>query len=242
MEIWAHRGSHDRGLEPGSAPLENTLPAFELALAEGAQGIELDVWASCDGEAVVIHDEWLGRLSAGADERDLRTLTAAEIALVELRGGHRIPTLRAVLHRVAGRVPINVELKSVAAAAPVARVLAQGDWPVVVSSFEVAALEAMRDCAPQVPRALLTETLPEGEAPLAQLRALGCVAWHAAQQGLGAEAVRAAQALLGPQSVRTWTVNDAQRAAQLAAAGVAAVMTDHPARLRRALEALRVGA
>ena len=49
----AHRGARD------SAP-ENTLAAFELALAHGADGIELDVTRCCSGEIVVLHDE-IGR-------------------------------------------------------------------------------------------------------------------------------------------------------------------------------------
>ena len=47
--IWAHRGAS------AYAP-ENTIPAFELALSMGSDGIELDVQRSADGQLVVIHD------------------------------------------------------------------------------------------------------------------------------------------------------------------------------------------
>lgn len=57
-EIFAHRGAS------GYAP-ENTLEAFRLAMEQGADGIELDVHLTKDGEVVVIHDETLDRTSDG---------------------------------------------------------------------------------------------------------------------------------------------------------------------------------
>ena len=57
-EIWAHRGARRE------AP-ENTLPAFELAVAQGADGIELDVQLSADGVVVVMHDESVDRTTDG---------------------------------------------------------------------------------------------------------------------------------------------------------------------------------
>ena len=57
MELWAHRGSHSH-----SGLVENTLPAFEQALREGAFGIELDVHLSADGIPIVFYDETLDRL------------------------------------------------------------------------------------------------------------------------------------------------------------------------------------
>ena len=49
-KVWAHRGAS--GYRP-----ENTLEAFELAIRQGADGIELDVHTSVDGELIVMHDE-----------------------------------------------------------------------------------------------------------------------------------------------------------------------------------------
>jgi glycerophosphoryl diester phosphodiesterase len=56
--VCAHRGLS--GLCP-----ENTLPAFAAAIALGADEIELDVWASRDGELVVCHDDDVSRTSNG---------------------------------------------------------------------------------------------------------------------------------------------------------------------------------
>ena len=56
--VLAHRGYSAK------AP-ENTMAAFELALAVGADGIELDVHMTRDGEIVVIHDDTLDRTTNG---------------------------------------------------------------------------------------------------------------------------------------------------------------------------------
>ena len=55
-EIWAHRGASEE------AP-ENTMAAFELAVKQKADAIEIDVQVSSDGEVVICHDESLERLA-----------------------------------------------------------------------------------------------------------------------------------------------------------------------------------
>jgi glycerophosphoryl diester phosphodiesterase len=236
LEIWAHRGSHGGPSGESGLPLENTIPAFLLAIDEGAAGIELDVLSTLDGVAAVIHDEVLARLTDGADLRDLTHLTWAELSQVSLRGGHRVPELGEVLDAVAGRVMVNIELKSVAAAVSAAEVLAtRGHLPVVVSSFLPAALSTLRAKVPTAEIALLTEFSPDGLAPVEALDAMGCIAWHAPARGLTAQAVSDARAALKGGPVRAWTVNSAAEARRLARIGVVAVMTDHPARLAAAL-------
>ncbi|HEY1418228.1 MAG TPA: glycerophosphodiester phosphodiesterase family protein, partial [Myxococcaceae bacterium] len=58
MRILGHRGASS------DAP-ENTLTAFQLALDQGADGVELDARLCASGEVVVFHDEWLERLTGG---------------------------------------------------------------------------------------------------------------------------------------------------------------------------------
>ena len=55
-KVWAHRGAS--GYRP-----ENTMEAFELAIKQGADGIELDVHTSADGELIVMHDETVDRVT-----------------------------------------------------------------------------------------------------------------------------------------------------------------------------------
>jgi phosphoglycolate phosphatase len=235
--VWAHRGSHrGRGGDPW-APLENTRAAFARALAEGAAGIELDVWASADGVAAVIHDERLGRLTGGADDRAVPALPWAALDAVSLVADGRVPSLVEVLSDVDGRVPVNVELKHAAAAGPALAALASYGGPVVVSSFEASALAEVALRSPTTPRAALSYPGVGPEALAAAWALPGVVAWHAPAEGLAAETVAAARA--AGCVVRAWTVNSVAEARRLRAIGVEAVLSDHPGRLRWALEGRR---
>ena len=101
---FAHRGLH------GDGRIENSRAAFEAALAAGS-GIELDVQASADGEAMVFHDYELGRLTDGFGA--LRTLGSTELQRVRLKGSDEtIPTLLEILALIGGRAPLLIELKS----------------------------------------------------------------------------------------------------------------------------------
>ena len=101
---FAHRGLH------GAGRLENSRAAFEAAIAAGV-GIELDVQASADGEAFVIHDYELERLTQG--DGSVRTLGAAELKRIRLKGSDEtIPTLSEILTLVNGRAALLIEVKS----------------------------------------------------------------------------------------------------------------------------------
>src|SRR3954470_3617472 len=114
-QVFAHRGGCALGPE-------NTIAAFDLGMASGADGLELDVHLSSDGVVVVHHDETLDRTTNGAGP--LGRLTAAELAIVDagyrfadtggrfsFRGqGIGIPTWREVLRRYPD-TPIIIEMK-----------------------------------------------------------------------------------------------------------------------------------
>lgn len=109
-EIFAHRGAS------GYAP-ENTMEAFRLAKDMGADGIELDVHLSKDGEVVVIHDETLDRTSNGQGK--IRDYTLAELKKFSVHNGMekykgvQIPTLKEVLDFVKdSSMKVNIELKT----------------------------------------------------------------------------------------------------------------------------------
>src|SRR5512147_1736179 len=106
--IFAHRGAS------AHAP-ENTLAAFELALSQGADAIELDVKLSSDGQVVVIHDPTVDR-TTGAKGRvkdmtlaDMRTLDAGSFFSQNFVN-EKIPTLEEVFETMGKRLFINVEL------------------------------------------------------------------------------------------------------------------------------------
>ncbi len=109
-QIFAHRGA--KAVAP-----ENTLPAFERALAMGVDGIELDVHCSKDGQLVVIHDESLERTTSGTGK--VSDYTAAQLAKIDAGSyfnpafaGTGVPTLAEVFDLVGNRCRVNVELKS----------------------------------------------------------------------------------------------------------------------------------
>ena len=109
-KIFAHRGAS------AYAP-ENTLEAFSMAMEQGADGIELDVQLTKDGEAVVIHDETIDRVSDGkgyVKDYTLKELKAFSFNNhMETYAGTRIPTLQEVLELVKpGEMKVNIELKT----------------------------------------------------------------------------------------------------------------------------------
>ena len=105
--FWAKPFAH-RGLHDDERP-ENSLAAIEGAMDAG-YGIELDVQASADGEAMVFHDYTLERLSG--DESRIQEHDADTLRDVRLAGtGETIPTLAEVLEHVNGRAPILIEIK-----------------------------------------------------------------------------------------------------------------------------------
>lgn len=106
--IFAHRGAS------AHAP-ENTLAAFDLAIEQGADGVELDVKLSADGQVVVIHDATVDR-TTGAHGR-VKDMTLAELRSLgagsffsEKFQSEKIPTLEEVFETVGKRTFINVEL------------------------------------------------------------------------------------------------------------------------------------
>ena len=102
----AHRGLHDAA----NGVIENTPSAFEAAIA-GNYAIECDLQLSADGEAMVHHDDVLGRLTDGAGRLD--AMPAAELKRVAFKATKdRMLTLGELCALVAGRATLVIELKS----------------------------------------------------------------------------------------------------------------------------------
>ena len=135
--VVAHRGAS------ADAP-ENTLEAFRLGIAQGADALELDVRLSADGIAVVIHDATLDRTTNGTGA--VAGLTFDALRRVDAGGGARIPTLQEVLEEFP-TTPILLEIKAAEAQDAVAREIdrAGARQRVVIASFEHRALERLRN-------------------------------------------------------------------------------------------------
>jgi len=134
--ISAHRGSS--GHEP-----ENTLRAFELAIAQGAQMIELDLHLSHDDHVVVIHDDDL----EGSTDRSglIASLTLAEIRKADAGKGERVPTLQETLELARNRVQLYLELKGAGVAESAIQAVREFEMldQVLFASFDMALMQQL---------------------------------------------------------------------------------------------------
>jgi glycerophosphoryl diester phosphodiesterase len=229
--IIGHRGA-------SAHAAENTLAAFRRARADGADGVELDVRPCATGEPVVFHDDDLSRL-AGRPER-VADLSWAALREVRLAGGEPIPLLAEVLDDL-GPLLVNVEIKAARAIEPrVARMipavarLVRGDARALVSSFNPFALAQLRLGARAVPTALLfgseqSRPLREGWAR----RLLRPSAVH--PEHVLCDAARVAGWHGEGRTVHVWTVDGEETVRRVAGWGVDGIITNDPARTRRAL-------
>jgi glycerophosphoryl diester phosphodiesterase len=152
----AHRGLHDiaRGI------VEN-MPAAAQAAIDGNFAIECDIQLSSDGEAMVHHDNALGRLTEGSGA--LLGKTAAELRTVLFKNtSERMMTLGDLCALVAGRVPLVIEVKSHfdgdrRLVKRMADTLAAYSGPAVGMSFDPDQVLALRELIPRRARGIVAE-------------------------------------------------------------------------------------
>lgn len=220
-EVIAHRGAS------GYAP-EHTFAAYDLALAQGADVLELDVRATADGELVLLHDRTLERTTG--DPRRIDALAAAEVAQVPHPA--RPVTLDAVLRRYGRDARFLVDLKEPEPAweGRVVEAIARHGLRerAVIQSFDLPALARVRRAAPPVPVSTLYRRSDRAaiEIDAVPPYAEGIGPWHGV---VDAELVEAAHAR--GLSVRPWTVDDAAEAQRLRALGVDGIITNVPDRV-----------
>jgi glycerophosphoryl diester phosphodiesterase len=228
--IWAHRGASD------IAP-ENTLEAFSLARDMGADGIELDVHLSKDGELIVAHDETVDRCSGGTGR--ILDMTLGEIKRLDFSNGKagyrdvKAPTLAEVFELVKPTdMTVNVELKSGA-------VLYEGieekcvrlarefgvEERIWYSSFNHYSLLMLRAIEPGARIApLYTEALVE---PWHYAARIGAQAIHPYYPTMATPRMMESLAETGI-SCHPWTVDDEKALMWMAQLGVDAVITNKP--------------
>jgi glycerophosphoryl diester phosphodiesterase len=152
----AHRGLHDiaRGI------VEN-MPAAAQAAIDGNFAIECDIQLSSDGEAMVHHDNALGRLTEGSGP--LLSKTAAELKAIQFKNTpERMMTLGDLCALVAGRVPLVIEVKSHfdgdrRLVKRMAEVLASYSGTAVGMSFDPDQVLALRELIPGLARGIVAE-------------------------------------------------------------------------------------
>jgi len=147
--VAAHRGKTERALE-------NSLAAFSRSVADDADMIEFDVRLSADGIPVVIHDERTGRTAR--ENLWVARCSEARLRKVRLKNGEPLPFLGDVLDVVGGKVPVNIEVKTVGGMGAVARALAAAGYTgeVLLSSGLREECAAAASVCPGIPCGLVT--------------------------------------------------------------------------------------
>ncbi|WBS04302.1 glycerophosphodiester phosphodiesterase [Pseudoduganella sp. SL102] len=229
----AHRGG-------GTTAPENTIAALAAGLRHGYRAVEFDVMLSRDGVGVVMHDPEFGRTVAGPGS--VAETDAAALARLDAGAwfgpafaGEPVPLFVPFAEYCKGHgIWMNVEIKpapghDAATGRYVAETVRQlfpgesdaGRLP-LLSSFSPTALRAARAAAPELPRAIAFEGLPddwEGQA-----RELGVLSVHVDHARLTPALARAVKA--AGFGLFCYTVNDAARARALLSWGVDAICTD----------------
>ena len=228
--VIAHRGAS------GTLP-ENTLPAYALAVEQGADMIEIDLHHTRDGAIVVTHDAELERIGGRGEVGDA---SLAEVRALDAGGGAQVPTLDETLDRFAAQVPFNLEIKRGS----------RGDYPDLVE----AALQAVVSRG-QLERTLFSsfyDTVLQSLRRAAPEARIGCLlspreeaGWLERARSLGAEAVNPSIVLASPELVRTahaeglavyvYTVDEPEDMRRLLDAGVDGLFTNFPERMRALL-------
>lgn len=228
-KIWAHRGAS------AYAP-ENTLEAFQLAVDMKAEGVELDVHLSADGELMVGHDETVDRCSDGTGM--ICQMTCAQLKELDFGvrfpqyRGAKMPTLEEVyrLLKPAGLF-INIEIKSLPniyegieqKLDKLATAMGMQDR-IIYSSFDHYTLVEMRRINPAVPLGILYS---HGEyEPWRYAAAMGVNALHPWYPSLKRPVVPGSQA--AGIAVHPWTVDGEQELAWMYRLGVEAVISNKP--------------
>ncbi len=215
--IFAHRGASIK------AP-ENTLKAFDLAIKEGANGIEFDIRLSADEVIVVIHDGTINRTSNSTGK--VNSLTLEELQKFDFGEGEKIPTLKEVLEKFGNKYWLNIEIKEEGFELILVDLLKElkVKEKIVISSFLIPALLKIKKIAPEIPTGYLYEyDLNELDGLLEEVTVNGI---HPVKENITKELVQDAHQK--NLAVRAWTVDNPEIAQKLAEYGIDGIITNDP--------------
>ncbi len=232
---------------------ENTLAAFARGIAEKADGVEMDVHLSKDGEIIVMHDADLSRTTDGSGK--IGDLTLAEIrrynAAAKFGGGavdpQKVPTFQEAVDLVAGRVALQVEIKVkpdgtryAGIEQKVIDVLRKANMveKTVVISFDWNVLKDIKAIEPRLNTGALAgsayfRSVSDPATAAQQVKAVGA-------DYFGVDKAYMSEALLTELrklsiGAGAWTVNTEADMRRIAAMGPAFITTDRPDLLRQVL-------
>ncbi len=239
--VIAHRGNR------AHAP-ENTIEAFQQAVAAGADAIELDLRLTRDGEVVVFHDPTLDRTTDSSGFIEMRTreqlLSVDAGARFSTDGGWarpyfgqdvRIPTFHELVDAMPSDLPMLVEIKTATVSEPLRRIISDRklEKRVVVAAFNKRSIQPFRSSgfalgATMAEAAeLLVPALRGRDVNNLPFDAL-CISQR--WKGLPLPLAAIARCIRNAGKViHVWTVNDPSEAQQLWRSGVHGIITDDPA-------------
>ena len=223
MLVYGHRGACV-DVRP------NTVEAYELAVSQGADGVELDVRRTRDDAIVIFHDDRSAPDAIPFVELDLRDIKAAT---------PWIPTLDEAWDALGPSALLNIEIKNVygqadydppqRVAVGLVRWIADHDTGdrVLVSSFNTQALDTVKHLDRSIPTGLLAMSWLDPMVALGRARDGGHVSANLSLLRALNEAEQIVEAA-GDLDVLVWTVNDPSHTLALADAGIAGIFTDDP--------------
>jgi glycerophosphoryl diester phosphodiesterase len=232
--VVAHRGF-------SSLAPENTLAALSKAIEIGAGGSEFDVYASCDGKLVVMHDGKVDRTTDG--KGDITKMSLAELKKLDAGSwkgsqfkGERIPTLEEMLTKLKGTQckPV-IEIKERGIAEKVVADVRNADMvdQAVVISFHADAVKQVRALEPRIPCAWLCGEFPKqlpaekhAEWLVSQAKACDTDFVDLSYKMLSADLV--AQLQKQGLTVWAWTVDEPKDMDDVMGWGVASITTNRP--------------
>lgn len=232
--VWGHRGSPEKRVE-------NTVPSFLMAVEDGADGVELDVYLSNDGVVTVFHDSTLKRL-AGV-ESHVGAMPFAELQRLDLTAGSlspgRIPSLQEVYETLPSKLLFNIELKGWGTdpdglEAAVVDIIKRFNAleRTIISSFSPVRLRRIRGVEPSLRRAFLHAGSLANVPDRTLLRVAGRI------EGLHPEHRQTDEDYLANARARglfvnPWTVDEDSEMQRLIELGVDGIITNRPSSARK---------
>ncbi|ASS75612.1 hypothetical protein CIG75_11850 [Tumebacillus algifaecis] len=233
----AHRGA------AAHAP-ENTIAAFDKAVALHADFIELDIQLCKDGELVVLHDDTVNRTTDG--QGNVKNFTLAQLRKLDAGSkfhpsfkGATIPTLDEVLTRYKGSIGILIEMKTPSRYPSMEQKVAsllqkhkmdQADSGVIVQSFDSRSLQTFHQLAPLVPIGVLIDRADLLNEPQLIRYSSFATYINPNKKLINSHLVNRLHEF--GLKVATWTVRSAKDIPALIKAGVDGLITDDPSFLR----------
>lgn len=237
--IIAHRGAS------GEAP-ENTLAAFQLAIEQGCDGIELDIHVTKDGQLIVIHDENIKRTTNG--EGFVGDMTAEQLKKYDAGSwfsakykDERLPLLEEVLEIVPKEIFINIEIKNIPSyyegiEKKLLDIIVQKRRinQVIVSSFDHQCLYRLKKLNRRISIGLLYCENVVDPVAFAKLFGFPVVSLHPDYKAIREiEIMKAVQSGL---KVFPWTVNSVDNMERMIRYGVSGIITNYPKRMKLLLD------